>query len=125
MEGCRYPMPWWKDFRNTEIFRLYRTLAHTKAAHKALSHGGMKFLYAKDNVVAIARFWEQEVFVGILSTKDRDVTIRLPLGAVGAARPRGKSDVFGRELEYTVADENSIELTVKAHHAYFLECDMK
>lgn len=93
--------------------------------HKALSHGGMKFLYGRDNVVAIARFWEEEVFVGILSTNDKDVTIRLPLGAVGAKKPKGNTDIFGRTLEYTAMDGNSIELKVRAHHAYFFECDLK
>lgn len=125
IDGCRYPMPWLQDFRNTETFRLYQTMARTKAAHKALSRGGMKFLYAKDNVVAIARFWENEVFVGILSTNDKDVTIRLPLGAVGAEKPKGNTDIFGRTLSYSALDNNSIALTVKAHTAYFMECDLK
>ncbi len=124
-EGCRYPMPWSRDFRNTDAFRLYQTMAKTKAAHKALSRGGMKFLYAADQVVAIARFWEDEVIVGVLSTNDQDVTIRLPLGAVGAAAPKGERDLLGRKLEYAAKEENAIEFTVKAHNAYFMECEMK
>ena len=83
----------------------------------------MKFLYAEGQVIAIARFWEDEVFVGILSTDDRDVKIRLPLGAVGAKIPQ--REIFGRELTYTVLDETSIELTVKAHQAYLMECRMR
>lgn len=121
-EGCRYPMPWNKDFKNTEAYRLNHTMAHMKAQHKALSLGGMKFLYAADQVVAIARFWGDEVFVGVISTSDKDVQIRLPLGAVGADTPKGKEDVFGRALEYTKEDDNSILLTVKAHTSYFVEC---
>ena len=125
MEGCRYPMPWDKDFREGENYRLYHALTHLKAAHKALSHGGMKFLYARDNVVAIARFWEDEIFVGVISTAEKDQTIRLPLGAVGAVSPTGESDVFGRLLEYSYLDANSIALTVKAHQSYFMECTVK
>lgn len=124
-EGCRYPMPWGKDFKTGEIYRLNQTMAHMKAEHKALSHGGMKFLYAENNVVAIARFWENEAFVGIISTGDQDVNIRLPLGAVGAAAPKGEADVFGKVLEYTRLDNNSIALTVKAHQSYFMECRMR
>ena len=124
-EGCRYPMPWSRDFKNGEAYRLNRTMAHMKSQHKAMSHGGMKFLYAEGNAVAIARFWEDEVFVGVISTEDQDVKIRLPLGAVGASCPKGAADVFGKPLEYEKADDNSIVLTVRAHQSYFMECEMK
>lgn len=123
-EGCRYPMPWSKDFKACESYHLNQTMARMKQAHKALSHGGMKFLYAENQVVAIARFWEDEVFVGVISTNPEDVTIRLPLGAVGAAAPVGTTDVFGRTLEYTPMEDGSIRLTVKAHEAYFMQCAM-
>ena len=124
-EGCRYPMPWSKNFQNSEAYRLNRTMAHMKAQHKALSHGGMKFLYAEGNVVAIARFWENEVFVGVISTEDQDVQIRLPLGAVGAGCPKGSADVFSNPLEYETSNDNSILLTVRAHRSYFMECQPK
>ena len=124
-EGCRYPMPWKKEFKNSERFCLNQTMAHLKAKHKALSHGGMKFLCAEGNVVAIARFWEDEVFVGVISTGSADEKIRLPLGAVGAASPKGDTDIFGKQLDYRHLDENSIELTVKAHQSYFVECGLK
>lgn len=125
LDGCRYPMPWRKDFQNSDTYRLYRTLCHTRADHAALRRGGMKFLHAQDQVVAIARFRGDEVYVGILSTNAEDVTIRLPLGAVGARCPSGNTDIFGRELEYSRLDDNSIALTVKAHEAYFFDCAMK
>ena len=122
-EGCRYPMPWSKDFKNSEAYRLNHTMAQMKHQHEALRGGGMKFLYAQGNVIAIARFWGEEVFVGILSTEDKDVTIRLPLGAVGASVP--KRDIFGKGLDFAPLDETSIQLTVKAHQAYFMECQMR
>lgn len=125
VEGCRYPMPWDKDYKNSEIYQMYHTLAHMKADHKALSEGGMKFLYASGNVVAIARFCKDEAFVSVISTSDKDETIRLPFGVVGAKCPTENKDVFGRELSYNIVDENTIELTVKAHQSYFMECEMK
>ena len=124
-EGCRYPMPWSKDFKNSEAYRLNQTMAHMKSQHKALSHGGMKFLYAEGNVAAIARFWENEVFVGVISTEGQDVQITLPLGAVGASCPKGTADIFGKELEWKKPDDNHIVLTVRAHQSYFMECEMK
>ena len=119
MEGCRYPMPWGKDFQNAETYRLHRTLIQLRHNHKALTHGGMKFLYAQEGVVAIARFWGSEVFVAVISNSDADVSVRLPLGAVGAVRP--KREVFGNELTYT-AQNRCICLEVKAHHSYLFEC---
>ena len=122
-EGCRYPMPWDKEFAKGEAFRLNQTMAHKKHQHKALRSGGMQFLYAQGNVVAIARFCGEEAFVGVLSTQKEDVRIRLPLGAIGAECPR--EEIFGKALEYERLDDNSIALMVKAHEAYFMECKMK
>lgn len=124
-EGCRYPMPWSKDFKNSEVYKLYQTMAHMKAQHKALSEGGMKFLYAEGNVVAIARFCKEEVFVSVISTSDRTEKIRLPLGAVGAVKPKGNTDIFGKNLVYHKLDENSVEFVVEAHQSYFMECEMR
>ena len=112
-------MPWGKDFQNAETYRLHRTLIQLRHNHKALTHGGMKFLYAQEGVVAIARFWGSEVFVAVISNSDADVSVRLPLGAVGAVRP--KREVFGNELTYT-AQNRCICLEVKAHHSYLFEC---
>ena len=120
-EGCRYPMPWHEDIVSCDAYKLNQTMAKAKAAHPALSRGGMKFLYAADQVVAIARFWEDEVFVGVLSTNDDDVNIRLPLGAVGAVCPEEK-DLFGETITYTPLDSGSIRLHVPAHKAYCFSC---
>ncbi len=122
-EGCRYPMPWHRDFRGGEVYKLNQILAQEKARHKALSLGGMKFLYAADQVVAIARFWEDEVYVGVLSTNHRDVKIRLPLGAVGARVPEDK-DIFGNPLTYTRLDDHAVCLSVPAHQAYCMRCKL-
>lgn len=124
-EGCRYPMPWSKDYTNSEVYKINKTLANMKAKHKALSEGGMKFLYAEGNVVAIARFCEEEAFVTVISTSDKTEKIRLPLGVIGAKEIKGETDIFGKELVYSKLDENSIEFTVEAHQSYFVRCEMK
>ena len=121
MEGCRYPMPWGKDFEGSEMFRLHQTLAQAKCEHEALRSGGMKFLYAENDVIAIARFNGKDAFVGIISTNDEDVTIRLPLGAVGASVP--KRELFGNMPQFRVLDERAVEITVEAHKAYFVQCE--
>lgn len=122
MEGCRYPMPWSRDIPACDSYRLIRTMTHLKADHKALRQGGMKFLYAEGHVVALARFWENEVFIGVISAENQDVKIRLPLGAVGASVPIGGTDLFGTPLSYRLKSDSSIELTVKAGHSYLMQC---
>ena len=122
-EGCRYTMPWDKDFENGPMYRLYSTMAHLKADHKALRSGGMKFLYAKDGIVALARFNGEEAFVSVMSTNDVEKTVCLPLGAIGASGFKG--DVFGAELNCRKLDDNAVELTMPAHRAYMLECLLK
>ncbi|MEE1313764.1 MAG: alpha-amylase family glycosyl hydrolase [Lachnospiraceae bacterium] len=125
IEGCRYPMPWKKDYKNSEIYHMYQTMAQMKAKHKALSEGGMKFLYNEGTIIAIARFCQDEAFVSVISTSDKDENICLPLGVIGAKGPKKTKDVFAKELTYRSLDENHIELTVKAHQSYFMECEMK
>lgn len=124
MEGCRFPMPWNKDFSKTEQYQLNRTMAKLKAKHPALSSGCMKILYAEGNIISIARFWEKEAFVCVISTDPEDQTIRLPLGAIGAQKPAECLDVFGRKLEFKNCDENSIALKVNAHQSYLFLCNI-
>ena len=78
---------------------------------------------AKDGIVAIARFNSEEAFVSVMSTNDADKTVCLPLGAIGASGFKG--DVFGAELNCRKLDDKTIELTVPAHQAYFMECLLK
>lgn len=124
MEGCRYPMPWNKDFQKGERYQLICTMAKLKAEHPALSRGSMKILYAQNNVFAIARFWEQEAFVCVISTEDQDCTIRLPLGSVGAQKPSEETDLFGRELVLVSCDTFGVSMKVKAHQSYLFKCNI-
>ncbi len=125
MEGCRYPMPWNKDFQKGERYHLIQTLAKLKAEHPALSKGSMKILYAEGNIFALARFWEQEAFVCVISTEDKDRTIRLPLGAVGAACPADGKDLFGKELVVDLCDQHSVHMQVNAHQSYLFRCNIR
>lgn len=124
MEGCRFPMPWDRNIVCGERYRLYQTMARLKAEHPAMSKGSMKFLYAADHILSIARFWEQEAIVCVISAEDEDSVIRLPLGAVGAVRPSEDRDLFGNRLDWNTCDEHSIMLQVKAHQSYIFRCDI-
>ena len=125
MEGCRFPMPWDKEIQSGQRYKLYQTMAQLKAKHPALSKGSMKILYAEGHVFAIARFWEQEAFVCVISTEDEDKSIRLPLSAVGAVRPAGERDLFGLPLSIREYDKHSVFMKVKAHNSYFFRCKIQ
>lgn len=117
-EGCRYTMPWSKDFTNTENYRMYSTMANLKAKEKALSHGGMKFLYAEGGILSIARFYGDSAYVMVMSTEENDREIRLPLAAIGASKP--EAELFGKEVQCTPCDKG-VTMMVKAHQAYFMK----
>jgi alpha-glucosidase len=124
MEGCRYPMPWDKDYRSSQQYRVNHTMANLKAKHPALSKGSVKFLYAEGQILSLARFWEQEAFVCVISTEDKDCAIRLPLGAVGAQMPSETVDIFGRELKLEPCDEHAVSMQVKDHESYLFQCNI-
>jgi alpha-glucosidase len=124
MEGCRYPMPWDKDYRSSQQYRVNHTMANLKAKHPALSKGSVKFLYAEGQILSLARFWEQEAFVCVISTEEEDKFIRLPLGAVGAAKPEDVEDVFGCPLVLEDCDSHSVIMLVKAHQSYLFRCNI-
>ena len=118
-EGCRWPMPWDEARQDRERFRFYQTLARTRTAHPALREGGMKFLWARDYVLALARFLGDEAFVAIMSVNDEPVELALPFAAIGAAGPKEDRDVFGRALSFRGG-----RLRVEAHGAYLFPCEM-
>lgn len=121
-EGCRYPMPWSKSFQEGEKYQLYHRLAHLKKEHPALSEGGMKFLYAHGDCFAIARFWGNDILVGVISKSDRQQVIRLPLGAVGGCAPEGERDLLGNPLFWEKADRHGISFHAAPHGNYLFRC---
>ncbi len=118
MEGCRYPMPWSKDFKNTENYRLYKKMTDLRKENEVLRNGSFKFLYSEGRISAFARFDENKVFVGIISMEDSDRKIRLPLSAIGAKT--FKNEIFEKDFE-AFKDE----IFVKAGESYLFECEMK
>ena len=119
-EGCRYPMPWDKDFENSETYKLYNTLAKLKTSSRALCDGGMKFLYAEGKVLALARFYENEIYTVIMSVSDKPERVTIPFGAVGSKGP--KNELFGAKLNILSVNGGDAELEIPPHKAYFLDC---
>ena len=121
-EECRFTMPWDTGFEKKEMYRLYRTLAHLKLEKKAFSKGGMKFLYAQGQIIAIARFYEQEAYILVMSTDDTEREIILPLASIGASGFVGREDLFGEPVDTKRLNAREIRMKVKAHQSYLMEC---
>lgn len=121
-EGCRFPMPWSKNYESLETYRLYHTLSHLKKEKAALCEGGFKFLYAKDQTVAVARFDDEEAFIAVVTTSEEDTSIVLPIGSIGAVMPEENRDVFGTQLDFMYIDNRNVELKVEARKAYLISC---
>ena len=85
---------------------------------------GKAALYAEGYIFALARFWEREAFVCVISTAAEDKTIRLPMGAIGVAKPCEKTDLFDRPVVFAQRDDHSIAMEVKAHQSYLFRCDI-
>ncbi|MCR5254864.1 MAG: alpha-glycosidase [Acetatifactor sp.] len=120
-EGCRFPMPWQEDFEKGKHYELYSTLAKKRTSSKALTEGGMKVIQAGDYVVSIARFYEDEVVLAVVSENDEACEVEIPVGVVGAYDRIPKKDIFGSELDFSQNEENlSIKLKVPAKGAYFI-----
>ena len=124
-EGCRFPMPWDKEFQQTDTYQLYRTLAHLKRNTPALTEGGMKFLYAQGRTIALARFDDREALVAVVSGEDGDISVPLALGGVGAVLPEDRRDFFGEPLQASVLDDRTVELRVSAEKSYLIRCPLK
>ena len=123
-EGCRYPMPWSKDIRAEPKYQLYHRLCQLKKDHPALSEGGMKFLYARGDVFAIARFWKDDILVGVISKSDEAETVRLPLAAAGGKTPEGDKDLLGKPISWEPEDAHSILFHAAPHSSYLFRCNL-
>ena len=111
-------MPWSKDFKNTENYRLYKKMIDLRKENEVLRTGSFKFVFSEGRISSFARFDENKVFVGIISTEETDKKIKLPLEAFGA---KGfKTEIFGKTFK-----SSDSEITVKAGESYLFECEMK
>ncbi len=121
-ETARYPMPWKSDFENSKTFKLYKTLAHLKTSIPALKYGGMKFIYAKDDVLALARLYKDSIVLAIMSKSDNREKITLDLKQLGAQLSK-KRDLLNQELSYKNLEDDNVELELPEHSSYLIELD--
>ncbi|MBE6892481.1 MAG: hypothetical protein E7482_00510 [Ruminococcaceae bacterium] len=122
MEGCRYPMPWNSDFEKTRNYKLYSKIISLRNEKEVLRRGGMKFICSEGRTFALARFYKGEAFVAVISNEETETKIKLPLGVIGAKS--FKTEVFGKDFEFSETPDGEIELSLKPGESFLFECEM-
>jgi alpha-glucosidase len=118
VEGCRFPMPWSRDFEKDDSYKLYSTLSRLKTTKAALREGSFCILHDEDYVFACARFTPEEMIAAVFSTDDRERLLRIPLcnfGLSGAVC----HEVFGSGSCYM--DGKDAVITVNPHESDLFE----
>ena len=120
--GCRYPMPWGRVTpEGEEHLKIIKTMTALRHHSPAFAKGGRMVLYSEGQVLAVARFYEEEVYVGVISMEDKEKTVSLPLSLVGVASPAENEDVFGTPLKGRI-NGNDYELTIPAFGSVVFAC---
>ena len=111
--GFRYEMPWNLVTDDNQYLKLYKKAISLRRNKASFSKGSRLVLYAKDYVFAVARFFKDEVYIGVVSMEESAKTIKLPISLVGAIEPSENIDVFGRSFEGSMNASNEYELTIE------------
>ena len=111
--GFRYEMPWNLVNDDNQYLQLYKKAISLRRNKASFSKGSRLVLYAKDYVFAVARFFKDEMYIGVVSMEESAKTIKLPISLVGAIEPSENIDVFGRSFEGSMNASNEYELTIE------------
>lgn len=105
-EGFRYPMPWDKEDREDGINTLYRKLNYLKRQEKAFQDGGLKFIEINAEILGVARFVEDKVFLIVCSKSDALHNIGISLDAFTNRPPASMETIWGNAASVHI--ENNI-----------------
>lgn len=121
--GFRFKMPWDEEIERKERtnFKVYQKLNELRRNESAFSEGGRKVLFAKGNILAVSRFFGDNIYLGVISMEDEDMIIHLPVKNVGALGPYKNTDEFGTSFEGKILDDGEYELLVPARSSFIMK----
>ena len=120
--GFRYPMPWGRFTPEGERhLEITKTMTRLRRTMPAFSKGGRMVLLAQGRVLAVARFFEDQVCVGVLSMEPEPVSVCLPLSLVGMREPAEDTDFFGSPVKGSCRAEG-YEVEVPAYGSLLFAC---
>lgn len=104
VEGCRYPMPWDKDFQKDEPYRLYYHLIQLRKKSLAFTEGSFKILYASGKQFACARFTDKERYLVACSMEKEDRDIYFSTAGLGWASYAQGLNLWGEPVRADIRD---------------------
>lgn len=121
--GFRYNMPWEEEKSRKEsgYYRFYQRLCSLRKSEEAFSQGGRKVLLADGNIIAVARFMNDNIYLGIISMEDEDRTVTIPIDLVGACGLDKAVDEFGESFMGKIDNAGDFEIKVPANKAYLIK----
>lgn len=121
VEGCRYSMPWDKNFKQEAKYQLYHTLARLRQGNPAFSDGGLQFFHEQGRVLGFARFYGGEVYLTVCSMDESGQKVRLPLKAYGKDSLSSDRDCLGQELEILSEEDGEVEIRIGAYESFLIK----
>lgn len=119
-EGCRYPMPWKKNYQTSLQYQLYQTLAHLKLNEKALKYGSYQLMDVEEDILLWIRFTKEEGIIGILSRNQSSKKISIPIHYFGFTSLVGDKDLLGTKIKVQ-QDKLSLNIVVEPHTSLLIK----
>lgn len=120
--GFRFEMPPERTAEGERYYAFYRKALSLRRESAAFAEGGRMVLFAEERVLAIARFLEDEIYVGVLSMEDKVCRICLRLYLIGAAGPSGEIDLFGMPVSGRQEGDGIFLLEMPAQSSLLFSC---
>lgn len=117
-EGCRYPMPWKKNFQSSLQYQLYQKLAHLKLKENALKNGSYQLMDVEEDILLWIRFTKEEGIIGILARNNCPKTIAIPIHYFGFTSV--VEELLGSNIKYQ-QNEQFLEIEVEPHTSLLIK----
>ena len=104
-EDGRKPMPWHRpETWNTELLEWYRDLGALRAAHDALRHGGLRWVYVSADVCQHVRESPSERLLVVAARADHD-DVAMSRAGLGVSTGTRLEPLLGTSDAITASDD--------------------
>lgn len=118
-EGYRYPMPWKKE-KSESFFYFYKKMNELKRNEDAFADGGFKFIGNQDDIVVIARFTQESLFLIIASIANASKEISISLDAFIDHEPKMYCEYLEQDVSYRF-EGNRLNICIGSEECYIFQ----